>query len=291
MIYVFIFLLNSIVLRVVLSISILIFLTSSIASSYISRELCLLEQVIKNCNVYRITVIRVILNDSLFVIFGVLLSIYLFRLARMANFNSIMKQHVRNCKFFVKGPPLTIYSYIYMFFLKGSSRCQAVVVTFFTSFLFITRTAYNIFAISVDKMKLPDFGYDWINVSDQADLVDLTEVKKYITFSVVLLIWEIIPTSAVVIIFRIKRAEVTDYNRNTDVVPRIVGKSVFSDNTHNSAAINYSFEDIPEERESLISESIRSNASSSSFDTYSGKYDSIRDSPPLNFINENYNFS
>ena len=32
--------------------------------------------------------------DSLFVIFGILLSVYLFRLSRMPTFNAIMKQHV-----------------------------------------------------------------------------------------------------------------------------------------------------------------------------------------------------
>lgn len=79
-------------------------------------------------------------------------------------------------------------------------------------------------------MKLPDFGFDWINVSDQADLVDLTQVRKYVTFSIVLLIWEIIPTCVVVIIFRIKKTEVANTANNTDIIPRRVGRSVFLDN-------------------------------------------------------------
>lgn len=72
----------------------IIFLGSSIAGSYIPRELCLLNNVIPNCNVYRITIIRVTITDSLFVAFGVLLGIYLFRLARMPSFNIVMKKHV-----------------------------------------------------------------------------------------------------------------------------------------------------------------------------------------------------
>jgi integral membrane protein GPR137 len=66
----------------------------------------------------------------------------------------------------------TFFIYCLYYYLKsqGTSKIQAVIVTIFTSFLFITRTLYNILAISIDKMKLPDFGFDWINVSDQADL-------------------------------------------------------------------------------------------------------------------------
>ena len=42
-----------------------------------------------------------------------------------------------------------------------------MVVTIFTSFLLITRTIYNILAITIEDLNLPDFGFDWINVTDQ----------------------------------------------------------------------------------------------------------------------------
>ena len=147
-------------------------------------------------------------------------------------------------------------------------------------------------------MKLPDFGFDWVNVSDQADLVDLTEVKKFVTFSIVLLIWEIIPTSVVVIIFRIKR-EVTESNNNVDFIHRAVGRNVFTER----AAINYSIDPIDEETESLLNNTIKSNSSSknsrhdsfynsSNFsESYSQNYDSTfanNSFPPLNFVNENF---
>ena len=43
---------------------------------------------------------------------------------------------------------------------------KAMTVTIFTSFFLITRTFYNLLAININN-KLPDFGFDWINVSDQ----------------------------------------------------------------------------------------------------------------------------
>ena len=42
-----------------------------------------------------------------------------------------------------------------------------MVVTIFTSFLLISRTIYNLLAITIEDLNLPDFGFDWINVTDQ----------------------------------------------------------------------------------------------------------------------------
>lgn len=84
-------------------------------------------------------------------------------------------------------------------------------------------------AILIDKLNLPDFGFDFLNVTDQvsdsdliltkysysklkivhknkikADLVDLSETRIFVTFGLVLLIWEIIPAFVIIILFRVK---------------------------------------------------------------------------------------
>lgn len=46
---------------------------------------------------------------------------------------------------------------------------KAMAVSVCTSFLLISRTFYNLLAITVDKFSLPDFNFDWINVSDQVN--------------------------------------------------------------------------------------------------------------------------
>ncbi len=57
---------------------------------------------------------------------------------------------------------------------------KAILVTIFTSFLLITRTLYNILAIlKIDY--LPDFGFDWINISDQVKSKLLFRIIKTIT--------------------------------------------------------------------------------------------------------------
>lgn len=42
-----------------------------------------------------------------------------------------------------------------------------MIVSILTSFLLISRTLYNLLAITIVDLKLPDFGFDWINVTDQ----------------------------------------------------------------------------------------------------------------------------
>ena len=46
---------------------------------------------------------------------------------------------------------------------------KSMIVTICTSFLLISRTLYNLLAITVDKFNLPGFDFDWINVSDQVN--------------------------------------------------------------------------------------------------------------------------
>ena len=106
----------------------------------------------------------------------------------------------------------------------------------------------------------------------------------------------------VVVIFRIKKNEVTDYNANVDSRARIPRRSVFADT--GAGAINYSIDPIEEERESLLNNSIKSNGykiesanasfyNSSNFsESYSQNYDgtAINYTSPLNFVNENFKF-
>lgn len=123
-------------------------------------------------------------------------------------------------------------------------------VTICTSFLLISRALYNILAITIDKLSLPDFNFDWINVSDQvsigkfgynyvimiksqsylkADFVNLTETNKYISFVLVILIWELIPTLVVIILFKIKRPSGSNETLTSINSYANVRKSVFLD--------------------------------------------------------------
>ncbi len=86
---------------------------------------------------------------------------------------------------------------------------------------------YNILAITINY--LPDFGFDWINVSDQADLVSLTDSGKFMTFALVIFVWEIIPLLVVIFLFRLKRAKNRYVYLNRQSISSSLQKSVFLD--------------------------------------------------------------
>ena len=96
------------------------------------------------------------------------------------------------------------------------------------SLLLISRFVYNLFAITAVSLKLPEFNFDFINVSDQADLVDLSEKKKFISFFVVLAIWELIPTIVIISLFRLRRNDSLTNFRSTST-SSFARKSIFVD--------------------------------------------------------------
>ncbi|RNA38000.1 integral membrane protein GPR137B-like [Brachionus plicatilis] len=171
-------------LRLIILVCILIFFVTSLVSAYMVREICIFKKTAYH-DIYRITLIRILITDTLFVIIGFLLSSFLYRIAHLSINYNIPEQN-------------------------NISVLKSIIVSVCTSFLLISRTFYNILAISIDGLKLPGFDFDWINVSDQADLVNLTETKKYITFVVVILIWELIPSLVVVVLFRVKQDHVSN---------------------------------------------------------------------------------
>ncbi|XP_064621751.1 G protein-coupled receptor 137Ba-like isoform X2 [Lineus longissimus] len=125
--------------------------------------------------------IRVIVNDSLFVIFGIFLSCCIYKIAKISSADLVLEA-------------------------KGTTRCQSLSACVIIVLLYTSRAVYNIVAINCrnDKCHIPGFGFNWINVSDQADQ-DLDKGYSFLTFGVVLFIWEFLPTFIVVIFFRVKR--------------------------------------------------------------------------------------
>lgn len=108
------------------------------------------------------------------------------------------------------------------------SVSKALVITIFTTFFLITRGIYNVLALNAVRLNLPDFNFGWINVSDQADLVSLTETNKFVSFFCVLAIWELIPTFVIICIFRLAKTDrVSTVMNFASATESFAGKSVF----------------------------------------------------------------
>ncbi|CAM9687307.1 integral membrane protein GPR137C isoform X1 [Lampetra fluviatilis] len=126
----------------------------------------------------RLVLLRVLVNDVLFVACAVGLAICIWQMAKL--------------------PATGIYLES-----KGTSVCQAVTVGTLVILLYATRACYNLVVLA--KSAPGSFNYDWYNVSDQADLQELHTNSKFVLFGVVLFVWELLPTGLVVIFFRVRR--------------------------------------------------------------------------------------
>nr|XP_039258660.1 G protein-coupled receptor 137Ba-like [Styela clava] len=126
---------------------------------------------------------RVLVNDFLFVVGGIWLAYCIVRISKTTSANILLEA-------------------------KGTTVCQAATVGFLIVFLFTSRAIYNLLAVSPLRChnKMSSFNFDWYNVSDQADLVDVSQLS-YVMFGIVLFVWELLPTSLVIFFFRVRRPE------------------------------------------------------------------------------------
>ncbi|KAK7826009.1 hypothetical protein U0070_009890 [Myodes glareolus] len=124
--------------------------------------------------------VRVAINDTLFVLCAVSLSICLYKISKMSLANIYLES-------------------------KGSSVCQVTAIGVTVILLYTSRACYNLFILSFSQIKnVHSFDYDWYNVSDQADLKSQLGDAGYVVFGVVLFVWELLPTTLVVYFFRVR---------------------------------------------------------------------------------------
>nr|XP_003215899.2 PREDICTED: integral membrane protein GPR137B [Anolis carolinensis] len=127
-----------------------------------------------------IVLVRVAINDTLFVLCAISLSICLYKISKMSLANIYLES-------------------------KGSSVCQLTTIGVTVILLYTSRACYNLVILSLSQRKtVNSFDYDWYNVSDQADLKCQLGDAGYIVFGIILFVWELLPTSLVVFFFRVR---------------------------------------------------------------------------------------
>ncbi|XP_064863844.1 G protein-coupled receptor 137Ba isoform X2 [Oncorhynchus nerka] len=128
-----------------------------------------------------IVLIRVAINDTLFVLCAISLSLCLYKIAKMSLANIYLES-------------------------KGTSLCQVTAIGATVTLLYTSRACYNLLVLALTNVKsINSFDYDWYNVSDQADLQSTLGDAGYIVFGVILFVWELLPTSLVVYFFRVRQ--------------------------------------------------------------------------------------
>lgn len=123
---------------------------------------------------------RVLINDSLFVLCAISLAVCIFKIAKMSSANVYLES-------------------------KGTSVCQATAIGAVVILLYVSRACYNLVVVSLSLQDKPNpFNYGWYSVSDQADVQEITG-EAYIIFGIILFFWELLPTSLVVVFFRVQK--------------------------------------------------------------------------------------
>ncbi|KAF7661460.1 hypothetical protein LDENG_00261490 [Lucifuga dentata] len=148
---------------------------------------------------WTLVLVRVLVNDLLFILEAVFLAALLLLLSR------------HSC---AATPYLNS---------KGTSVYRVAVLGAAVILLFASRACYNLTVLFLSRsQQVESFNFDWYNVSDQADLRNELGDKGYLAFGAILFIWELLPTSLLILIFRIRRPaqEVSGTAINKRIPPR-----------------------------------------------------------------------
>ncbi|KAI5607981.1 G protein-coupled receptor 137 isoform X1, partial [Silurus asotus] len=133
---------------------------------------------------WTLVLVRVLVNDFLFIIEAVCLATSLLLLTRFSP---------------------TTSPYLHS---KGTSLCRTAVLGVGVILVFFSRACYNLTVLILSQnYKVESFGFDWYNISDQADLQNDLGDMGYIIFGAILFIWELLPTSLLILIFRVPRPQ------------------------------------------------------------------------------------
>ncbi|XP_030011159.1 integral membrane protein GPR137B-like [Sphaeramia orbicularis] len=150
----------------------LLFLVVNLACAVVVRT--------SSAETHAVVLVRVTVNDSLFVLCAVSLSVCLYKIAKMSLANIYLES-------------------------KGTSVCQVTAIGAVVVLLYTSRACYNLVVLGLSNKRISSFDYDWYNVSDQADLQSTLGDAGYVVFGVVLFVWELLPTSLVVFFFRVRK--------------------------------------------------------------------------------------
>ncbi|CAL8358363.1 unnamed protein product [Merluccius merluccius] len=159
---------------------------------------------------WRLVLVRVLVNDLLFLLEALGLATMLLLLTR------------HSC---------STRPYLHS---KGTSVCGMAVLGTAVILLFASRACYNLTALVLSQNhRVEAFDFDWYNVSDQADLGSELGDRGYLAFGAILFIWELLPTTLLIVIFRVQRP-VQDVASSMAINNRAVSRPYFFDDPQGS---------------------------------------------------------
>ncbi|PWA23451.1 integral membrane protein GPR137 [Gambusia affinis] len=163
----------------------------------------------KGKRTWKLVLVRVIVNDLLFIMEAVMLAATLLLLTRQ---------------------PRSFSPYLMS---KGTTVCRTAALGAAVILLFFSRACYNLTVLFLSQSyKVESFDYDWYNVSDQADLQSELGDRGYLAFGAILFIWELLPTSLLILFFRVRRP--AQETSSLDITNRVLPRPYFFDDPEGS---------------------------------------------------------
>ncbi|CAN9514700.1 unnamed protein product [Ophioblennius macclurei] len=158
---------------------------------------------------WNLVLVRVIINDLLFILDAVLLASLLL----------LLSKHSRSASPYLVS--------------KGTTVCRVAALGGAVIFLFASRACYNLTVLFLSQSRqVESFNFDWYNVSDQADLRNELGDRGYLAFGAILFIWELLPTSLLILIFRVRRP--AQEGGGVAINNRVLPRPYFFDDPHGS---------------------------------------------------------
>ncbi|CAL8268209.1 unnamed protein product [Boreogadus saida] len=159
---------------------------------------------------WRLVLVRVLVNDLLFLLEAAVLAATLLLLSRHSRPNEASLH--RRC------PSLC-----------GTAALGAAIIL-----LFASRGCYNLTVLVLSRNHRAEaYDLDWYNISDQADLRSELGDRGYLAFCTILLIWELLPTTLLLVIFRV-RWPAQEASSSMAVHPRAPPRPYFFDDPQGS---------------------------------------------------------
>ncbi|XP_012711157.1 G protein-coupled receptor 137Ba [Fundulus heteroclitus] len=233
----------------------LLFLLISLVFLVVNLACALLVRM-SSAEAHTVVLVRVAINDTLFVLCAVSLSLCLYKIAKMSLANIYLES-------------------------KGTSVCQVTVIGAIVILLYASRACYNLVVLGLSNKSINSFDYDWYNVSDQADLQSTLGDTGYVVFGVILFVWELLPTSLVVYFFRVRKPNL---DRSGSGLPGHVfsSRAYFFDNPRRyDSDDDLAWSVMPQNiQASLVADSYEWGSQTSGISAYIGSEDSFNYSRP-----------
>lgn len=157
---------SRLVASLITAFAVLLFLGTNITCAVIIRN----YQISSRNSPLAVVFTRVIINDLLFIIYALLLSVNIYRVSKLPTNFQVLESQVF-IRYMLQNILCTRNIFVitdHKFILlhsQGTTKGQAIIVCVFLVPLYVSRAVYNILAIS--NPTITTFGYSWVDVSDQ----------------------------------------------------------------------------------------------------------------------------